>query len=94
MLKNNFLIIESLLFIGAGAGAGEKITRSRSKTDRLRNTASRGQQFGVDMCCAVFSIHFDNTEDTGTGKKTSQKTMINKNALNSTLYHIISDPDP
>ena len=42
-----FLIIESLLFIGAGdgagvgAGAGEKNTRSRSrpKTDRLHNTA-------------------------------------------------------
>ena len=42
-----FLIIESLLFIGAGdgagvgAGTGEKNTRSRSrpKTDRLHNTA-------------------------------------------------------
>ena len=42
-----FLIIESLLFIGAGDGAGvgaragEKNTRSRSrpKTDRLHNTA-------------------------------------------------------
>ena len=31
---------ERLIFLGAGAGvgAGEKITRSRSKTDRLRNT--------------------------------------------------------
>ena len=31
-------MVESLLFIGAGAGAGEKKTRSQSKTDRLRNT--------------------------------------------------------
>ena len=35
-----FLMVESLVFSGAGAraGAGEKITRSRSKTDRLSNT--------------------------------------------------------
>ena len=44
MLFKKILIAESLLFIGAGAGAGaragvgEKITRSRSKMDRLRNT--------------------------------------------------------
>ena len=33
-------MVESLLFIGAGVGAGEKNTRSRSrlKTDRLHNT--------------------------------------------------------
>ena len=33
-------MVESLLFIGAGAeaGAGEKITRRRSKANRLRNT--------------------------------------------------------
>ena len=32
-------IVQSLpvLFIGAGAGAGEKNTQNRSKTDRLRN---------------------------------------------------------
>ena len=36
------LIDESLLFIRAGAGAGEKISRSRSKMDRLRNTAEKG----------------------------------------------------
>ena len=35
-----FLMVESLLFIGAEAGAGEKNTRSRSrqKTGRLHNT--------------------------------------------------------
>ena len=44
-LFNFFLIVQSLHFIGAGAGAkngavaGDKNTRSRSKTDRLRNTA-------------------------------------------------------
>ena len=37
------ILVESLLFMGAGAGAGEKPetvkkTRSRSKTDRLRVT--------------------------------------------------------
>ena len=34
-------MVESLFFTGAGTGvgAGEKNTRSRSKTDRLRNTA-------------------------------------------------------
>ena len=37
-----FFIDESLLFIRAGAGAGEKNTRSRSKMDRLRNTAEKG----------------------------------------------------
>ena len=31
-------MVESQFFIDAGVGAGEK-TRSRSKTDRLRNTA-------------------------------------------------------
>ena len=36
---NFFFMIESLLFIGAGARAGEKNTRRRSKMDRLRNTA-------------------------------------------------------
>ena len=45
MLFNKILIAESLLFIGAGAGAragvGEKITRSRSKMDRLRNTGKK-----------------------------------------------------
>ena len=40
MLYKFFLMVESLLFIGAGAEAGEKNTRSRSKTDRLRNTGS------------------------------------------------------
>ena len=43
-LKKVFLnIVQSLLFIRdgarAGVGAGEKNTWSRSKTDRLRNTA-------------------------------------------------------
>ena len=32
-------MVESLLSIGAGAGGGEKNTWSRSKTDRLYNTA-------------------------------------------------------
>ena len=35
-------MVERLLFIRAGAGAGEKITWSRSKTDRLRNTGHKG----------------------------------------------------
>ena len=43
MLLNFFLIpvVESLIFIGAGAEAGEKNTQSRSwsKMDMLRNTA-------------------------------------------------------
>ena len=40
LLKQSYGWIESLLFKGAGAGvgAGEKKTRIRSKTDRLRNT--------------------------------------------------------
>ena len=38
LLKKKFLIVQSLLFIGAGTGAGEKNTRSGSKIDRLRNT--------------------------------------------------------
>ena len=40
MLNKNFqwLKLESQLFKGVGAGAGEKITRSRSKADRLRTT--------------------------------------------------------
>ena len=41
MLKK-FKMVKSLLFIGAGVGAGEKNTRNRSKTDRLRNTAGTG----------------------------------------------------
>ena len=32
---------ESLLFIGAGAGAGEKNVRSRPRMDRLHNTGSK-----------------------------------------------------
>ena len=42
-----FLMVESLLFIGAGAGAGvgagagEKNIWSRPKTDRLHNTGKR-----------------------------------------------------
>ena len=38
MLLKNFGIVQSLLLIGAGAGADEKNTRSRSKMDWLRNT--------------------------------------------------------
>ena len=36
------VMVESLLFIGTKARAGEKKTRSRSKTDRQRNTALEG----------------------------------------------------
>ena len=36
--KQKIKMVESLLFIGAGAEAGEKNIRSRSKTDRLHNT--------------------------------------------------------
>ena len=35
-------MVENLHFLGAGPGAGEKNTRNRSKTDRLRNTAGTG----------------------------------------------------
>ena len=39
MLKKKKFVVQSLpvLFKRAGAGVGEKNTRSRSKTDRLRN---------------------------------------------------------
>ena len=37
VILKNFNAVESLLSIGAGAVAGEK-NRSRSKTDRLRNS--------------------------------------------------------
>ena len=40
MLFKKNVMVESLLFIGAGAG--EKITQSRSKMDRLRNTGCIG----------------------------------------------------
>ena len=43
-LKKN-AIVESLFFIEAGTGAGEKNTRSRSKTDRLRNTGEEYEHF-------------------------------------------------
>ena len=48
MLNKNvqWLKLESQLFKGVGAGAGEKITRSRSKADRLRNTA-----VSIDFFC-------------------------------------------
>ena len=39
-------MVDSLLFIGAGAG--EKKTEAVKKTDRLRNTVSRGR---FDVCC-------------------------------------------
>ena len=38
MLLIKKITVESLLFIEAGAGAGEKKTQIRSKTDRLCNT--------------------------------------------------------
>ena len=37
-------MVERLLFRKAGAGAGEKNTRSLKKTDQLRNTACRALQ--------------------------------------------------
>ena len=51
MLFKIFFIVESLLFFGAGAGAGEKNTRSRSKMDRLRNAAADliGEEDVVDL---------------------------------------------
>ena len=36
VVSKKMVMVESLLFIGAGAG--EKTTRSRTKMDRLRNT--------------------------------------------------------
>ena len=39
-LKKKKKWLKAYFFQGAGAGAGEKNTRSRSKVDRLRNTAN------------------------------------------------------
>ena len=50
------LMVESLFFTGAGTGvgAGEKNTRSRSKTDRLRNTAYSTRRLVVT--CRAFTL--------------------------------------
>ena len=45
MLFKKLLIVQRLIFIGAVAGAGEKNTPSRSKTDRLRNTGCNNSYF-------------------------------------------------
>ena len=47
-------MVESLLFVGDGAVAGEKNTQSRSKTDRLRNTAYSTRRLVVT--CRAFTL--------------------------------------
>ena len=57
-----FFIVQSLLFIragagaGAGGGSGEKNTRSRSKTDQLRNTGRDNVIFVIDLTLRTGSV--------------------------------------
>ena len=47
MLQTN-VMVEIQFYLEAGAGAGEKNIRSRSKTDRLLNTDHRGIEEGKE----------------------------------------------
>ena len=49
MLLKKIFMVESLLFIGAGAS--DKNTRSRSKMDRLRNPGSKVANSPLDYYC-------------------------------------------
>ena len=93
MFKKN-LIVQSILFIGVGAG--EKNTRSRSKTDRLRKTGHLLVtlkffliEYGIllDTDCLVYNVADCVADVTHTNKLLLKLTVTLYRCLLSIVGH-------